>query len=254
MRVMFQRLLRWGMRHGSGKWLILGGIVGVVSGVVGIAFFFATHLVSELLLTEMAGFSADSAGWRIGAVGTRRDPADELAADDFNFSWWWIGRRVTGESFCSECAPVQAWKRPLKLFISAAAVCRLAAPVTKFFASIATLGCGGSAGREGPIAMIGAGFGSFIGPKLGLASRDCRILLAAGIAGGIVGYFPSTIGGALIACEVCYRDSDVEADELIPSFISAIIARCVFLLGEDLILPLLSVKRRWSPAYSPHRR
>ena len=39
-----------------------------------------------------------------------------------------------------------------------------------------------------------------------------------------------------MACEVCYRDSDVEADALIPSFISAIIAYCVFLVGEDLIL------------------
>ena len=72
----------------------------------------------------------------------------------------------------------------------------LGAPVTKFFASIATLGCGGSAGREGPIAMIGAGFGSFIGQKLGLASRDCRIFLAAGIAGGISAIFRAPLAGA----------------------------------------------------------
>ncbi|NIP49119.1 MAG: chloride channel protein, partial [Phycisphaerae bacterium] len=53
-------------------------------------------------------------------------------------------------------------------------------PIIKGLASIATIGTGGSAGREGPIAQIGAGFGSFIASKLKLTSADRRILLLAG--------------------------------------------------------------------------
>ena len=34
-------------------------------------------------------------------------------------------------------------------------------PLVKLIASALTLGTGGSGGREGPIAQIGAGFGSF---------------------------------------------------------------------------------------------
>ena len=35
-------------------------------------------------------------------------------------------------------------------------------PIVKALASAVTIGSGGSAGREGPIAQIGAGFGSFL--------------------------------------------------------------------------------------------
>ena len=37
--------------------------------------------------------------------------------------------------------------------------------LTKGLSSIITLGTGGSAGQEGPIVMIGAAFGSFVGQK-----------------------------------------------------------------------------------------
>ena len=41
-------------------------------------------------------------------------------------------------------------------------------PIIKTIASAITLGTGGSAGREGPIAQIGAGFGSYLGGLLKL--------------------------------------------------------------------------------------
>jgi CIC family chloride channel protein len=44
-------------------------------------------------------------------------------------------------------------------------------PLVKLVASSLTLGSGGSAGREGPIAQIGAGFGSLLGGWLRLSER-----------------------------------------------------------------------------------
>src|SRR5207253_2772995 len=52
-------------------------------------------------------------------------------------------------------------------------------PLVKIVASAVTLGTGGSGGREGPIAQIGAGFGSFLGKVLRLRPVERRILPAA---------------------------------------------------------------------------
>ena len=44
-------------------------------------------------------------------------------------------------------------------------------PIIKLLSSAITIGTGGSAGREGPIAQIGAGFGSGLATLLRLALR-----------------------------------------------------------------------------------
>lgn len=101
-------------------------------------------------------------------------------------------------------------------------------PIVKTIASIVTIGTGGSAGREGPIAQIGAGFGSFVATKLGLSVMDRRILLLAGMAGGVGATFRSPLGGALFAVEVLYRDPEFEHEGLIPCIISSIVAYSLF--------------------------
>lgn len=101
-------------------------------------------------------------------------------------------------------------------------------PVVKAIASAITLGTGGSGGREGPIAQIGAGFGSFLATRLRLSDRDRRILLAAGVGAGIAAIFRAPLAGALFAVEVMYRDPEFESEALIPAMISTIVAYCVF--------------------------
>ncbi len=100
-------------------------------------------------------------------------------------------------------------------------------PLTKIAASVATLGSGGSAGREGPIALVGAGFASWFAQRLHLSTRDRRILLIAGIAGGIAAVFRAPLAASLFACEVLYFGADLEAEALIPAFIAAIVGYCV---------------------------
>lgn len=69
-------------------------------------------------------------------------------------------------------------------------------------ASTLTLGFGGSAGAEGPIAYVGAGIGSNLARFFGLTPRDMKILLGCGAAAGIAGIFKSPIGGFLFTLEV----------------------------------------------------
>ena len=87
-----------------------------------------------------------------------------------------------------------------------------------------TIGTGGSAGREGPIAQIGAGLGSLLATRLHLSPRDRRIVLAAGIAAGVGAIFRAPLAGALFAGEILYRDADIESDAVVPAAISSIIA------------------------------
>lgn len=69
-------------------------------------------------------------------------------------------------------------------------------------ASSLTLGFGGSAGAEGPIAYVGAGIGSNLARIFGLPPRDMKTLLGCGAAAGIAGIFKSPVGGFLFTLEV----------------------------------------------------
>lgn len=65
-----------------------------------------------------------------------------------------------------------------------------------------TIGFGGSAGSEGPIAYTGAGIGSNVGKLFKLDSECLRLLVIIGAAAGIAGIFKAPIGGAMFALEV----------------------------------------------------
>lgn len=74
--------------------------------------------------------------------------------------------------------------------------------LVKILASSITIGSGGSAGREGPIAQIGASFGSLLGDILKVGSRERKLLVVSGLSAGIAGTFNAPLGGALFGLEV----------------------------------------------------
>jgi CIC family chloride channel protein len=105
---------------------------------------------------------------------------------------------------------------------------RRRAPIVKLVASALTIGTGGSAGKEGPIAQIGSGFGSILAAFLGLKPQERRLLLLAGAAGGIGAIFQAPLGAALFVPGVLYRDTEYEFEAILPCIISAIVAQSVF--------------------------
>lgn len=67
--------------------------------------------------------------------------------------------------------------------------------------STITLGLGGSAGSEGPIAISGAAIGSNLGRWLELKMPLVKVLVGCGAAAGISGIFQSPVGGLLFTLE-----------------------------------------------------
>jgi CIC family chloride channel protein len=99
--------------------------------------------------------------------------------------------------------------------------------------SAITLGSGGSAGREGPIALIGASVGSSIGKILNLGTQELKVLTTCGVAAGIAGTFNAPMGGAIFAMEVISkRFSSADA---VPVLLSAVVGKAV---AASLINPV----------------
>lgn len=65
-----------------------------------------------------------------------------------------------------------------------------------------TLGAGGSAGSEGPIAYTGAAMGSNLARLLKLGPRAAYALIAIGAGAGIAGIFKAPVGGMLFTIEI----------------------------------------------------
>jgi CIC family chloride channel protein len=97
----------------------------------------------------------------------------------------------------------------------------------KLVASAITIGSGGSAGREGPIALVGAGIGSIYATYAHRPDEERRFLVLMGMAAGLSAIFRSPIGTAFFAIEVLYGGMDLESAALVYTLLAAIVAYVV---------------------------
>lgn len=65
-----------------------------------------------------------------------------------------------------------------------------------------TIGTGGSAGVEGPIAQVGGAVGSQIGQFFRVSGSRMKVFIAAGCAGGVAAMFNAPIAGVFFAAEI----------------------------------------------------
>jgi CIC family chloride channel protein len=216
------------LRH-TGKWLALAGLVGLLAGLGAIVFQSLSQELFELMLGGAAHYHPRPPGGEAGHAPVRDlgfgGPALlllMLLPGVGGFLSGWLVQRFAPE------AAGHGTDAALEVYHQKAGLMKARVPIVKTLASILTLGFGGSGGREGPIAQIGAGIGSVLATKLGLSVKDRRILLAAGMAAGVGAIFRAPLAGALFASEIHYKDPEFEAEAVIPSAISSIVAYCVF--------------------------
>lgn len=74
--------------------------------------------------------------------------------------------------------------------------------ILKTLCTALTIATGGSVGREGPVATIGAALGSSLGRFFKLSPQKVRVALACGAAGGIAATFNAPFAGTLFAVEI----------------------------------------------------
>ncbi len=201
-------------------------VVGLVAGLGAIVFFTACQFVSAYALDAVAGYRPHAPGGEAPVFGdSERD-----------FRPWLlllvpaVGGIISGFivfNFAPE-AEGHGTDGAIAAYHHKQGYIRLIVPIVKIFASAITLGTGGSGGREGPIAQIGAGFGSLVGRFFRLRPAERRILMAAGMGAGVAAIFRAPLAGALFAAEVMYRSPDFESEVIIPAGLASVIAYCTF--------------------------
>jgi H+/Cl- antiporter ClcA len=117
----------------------------------------------------------------------------------------------------------------------------LVAPI-KLGATVLTLAFGGSVGKEGPCAQIGAAITSLFADVLRLDDKDRRRLVICGVGAGFAAVFGTPVSGALFGIEVLYLGR-IEYGVLFPCLVSGIVSHLVCgtsapvpALGEDMTL------------------
>ncbi|MFQ5876213.1 MAG: chloride channel protein [Acidobacteriota bacterium] len=206
-----------------GRWILLSILVGTVSGIGAILFDLMFRLCQWVMLEGIGTFLPPGSGTE-GGPGYLPEhpwmlPVSLLAGGLLS------GALVYGLAPEAEGHGTDAVVRS---FHHLRGKIRRRVPAVKAVASAITIGSGGSGGREGPIAQIGAGFGSFVADTLKLTNHDRRILMMAGVAGGIGSIFRAPLGAALFAAEVPYSKPDFEYEVLLPSLISAITGYSIY--------------------------
>lgn len=115
--------------------------------------------------------------------------------------------------------------------------------LAKSVASGITIGSGGSAGAEGPIAQIGAAVGSTVGQLLKMSDERVANLAACGAAGGIAATFNAPIAGALFALELILGEFSAAyfGTVVISSVVASVVANSVLGSGPILKVPAYSL-------------
>ena len=212
----------------AGKWFFYFILIGIIAGLGSIAFHYLCMYGAHYLMDFLAGYRPPG-------------PAGEhqlLPPTNTSFNRWILlllpafGGLLSGwlvYTFAPE-AEGHGTDAAIDAYHNKGGFIRKRVPFIKTIASALTLTSGGSGGREGPIAQIGAGFGSFLATKLKLSDRERRIMMAAGMGAGIGSIFRAPLAGALFSAEVLYRDPEFESEVIIPAGISSVVAYCTFCL------------------------
>ncbi len=212
----------------AGKWTFYFVLIGLIAGCGSILFHYLCQLGVHFFMDMIAGYRPPApAGehhlFPPTATVFNRWLLLLLPAAGGLISGWLVYTYAPEAEGHGTDAAIDAYHRK-------GGFIRGRVPIIKTIASAITLTTGGSGGREGPIAQIGAGFGSFLATRLHLSDRERRIMMAAGIGAGVGSIFRAPLAGALFAAEVLYRDPDFESEVIIPAGISSVVAYCLFCL------------------------
>ncbi len=212
-----------------GRWIVLSIMVGVVAGLGAAGLQWAIDAVNRTALLGAGGFGAPGLPTEGGRLEQVYLP---------QYRWWLyllvptLGGLVSGIIVYTLAPEAEGHGTDavIRAYHREGGYIRSRVPLVKIVASAVTLGTGGSGGREGPIAQIGSGFGAWFATVLRLPDRLRRVIVLAGAAGGIGAIFRAPLGGALVICELLYRNMEFEYEAIVPALLTSVVAYTVYSL------------------------
>jgi len=231
---------------------VLSALVGVVAGFGALVFNYILDRSDNVFMDWAVGYDIPVPGGdgvtKIPTPPVRRwlllvmPAAGALMGSLLSY---WLAPEARGEGTDSVIAAFHRGEGKIRARI----------PLVKTITSALTIGSGGSAGREGPIAQIGAGFGSTLATWLKTTARERRLLMIVGTGAGIGAVFRTPFGGAFYATEVLYRDVEFETAALVPTYAASVIAYSIYCSvvgrwGAMFTVPSLEFQHPWElPLY-----
>lgn len=204
----------------------------------------AVFLVAALVVGVLVGLAAALLVTLIGVVGDAAEPVREGSS-----AWSGLGRwaavLVLPVGIMVSYAIARRWgpgvesggvtETMVGLSLHGGYL-RTRTVASKIAATAATLGTGGSAGREGPVVQIGATIGSSLARHTRFGEDQIRSLVAAGAGAGIGASFNAPIAGMLFAMEIILGNFAIRHLNavVVASVAAAVTTR--MLVGEERIL------------------
>ncbi|NLR59651.1 chloride channel protein [Chitinophaga polysaccharea] len=208
----YQLVLYWlHARMNRSQFLLLSGIlVGCTAGLAGVILKSLVHYI-HYIITDKVHFSTQVIFYVVF-------PFLGIVLTTLMVIWFFKGESRKGiPAILHEIAQNSSFIPPVKMY-------------SQIVQSAITVGLGGSAGLESPIAVTGAALGSNYARTYHLGYKERTLLLAAGATAGIAAAFNAPIAGMMFAFEILL--TGVVFSDFMPLVVAAV---CGSLLSKIIL-------------------
>ncbi|MBD3405302.1 MAG: CBS domain-containing protein [Candidatus Lokiarchaeota archaeon] len=190
--------IRYFLKQQQVKLYILGSLTGAISGCIAVVFRYTIFGITQIF--SMIPQSIGILGWVI-------IPA--------------IGGLISGILFSRYPPETRAIPEVMESYSIKGGKIRPQDSLITTVAAAVSIGSGGSCGREGPIAQLGAGAGSALAQRLKLDRKATRTLLVCGLSSGVAATFGAPLGGSLFGIEILV--GELTAVSIVPVILASVI-------------------------------
>ncbi|NPA15379.1 MAG: chloride channel protein [Deferribacteres bacterium] len=214
--------------------IFLGVLVGVLAAFGNAAFRTAMDFFTELFFHKIGGY--------LGIEMGKRHPLVFILPV--------MGAAISGifvAKFKDE-AKGYGLPRVIKAMLKKGGLIKKRVIIFNVFLPTLVIGSGGSAGREGPIASLGAALGSALGQYIRAHPGRMRVLVAAGAGAAIAAAFDAPIAGMMFALEIILL-GNFDIDHFPPLVVSVgtavVITEALYGREVTFHIPAFSIPNPW---------